>query len=675
MSAPFDRILALDHESTWGRTAGLGFSCQTMEEYLRDPRFKSWGLSYKEVALHVPAYKTARESAAAGDAHPIWIRGKDLPDWFASIDWSRTAVVAQNAAFDVSINAWHYGAHPAFVFDTLSMGRALHGVEAGNSLKRLAERYGLEPKGEGLASSENILDELPFAIEQELSTYCKHDTWLCEQLFKLMMPQFSKGELRLIDMTLQMYTNPRLLLDQNMLADALKEEQDKLARALELTGLPESALASNDQFADILRMMGVEPPTKVTPASKKKGTRVYAFAKSDALFQQLQNGDNEEVALLCDARLKVKSTQARTRAQRFLDISKRGPLPVPLAYYGAATGRWQALKGSFINLQNMKRGSALRRAIMAPDGFVVGVGDLSQIEPRVLAWLAGHDALLDIFRSGEDAYSLFGRGMFSIPNLSKETHPVLRQSSKSAMLGAGYQLGWAAFAAQLLVGFLGAPPKRYTKAEAKQLGVTGEYVAKFLSKQDFVDRMMDIPHVCTDEELLIHCVAAKKIIDLYRGASEPIVDFWDFLDQMIHRCLYGGEEVTYKCLTFKKGAIVLANGMELLYPDIRKKLDEKGRPNFVFGPKEETLYAGRVCNNVTQGTARIVMSDGMLRIQKYYPVVLTVHDELATLFPEGEGETLLPWMLRQMTKEPIYMPGIPLAADGGVHKRYGDAKQ
>jgi DNA polymerase len=672
MSAPFDRILALDHETAWGRAVDLGFSCQTMEEYLRDPRFKSWGLSYKEVDLHMPAFKTAQQSIDAGDAHPIWIRGKDLPDWFASIDWSRTAVVAQNAAFDVSINAWGYGAQPAFIFDTLSMGRALHGVEAGNSLKRLAERYGLEPKGDGLASSENILDELPFAIEQELSTYCKHDTWLCEQLFKLMVGRFPKSELRLIDMTLQMYTNPRLLLDQEMLSAALKEDQDALAAALALADVPEAALASNDQFADILRLMGVEPPTKT---SKTTGKTTYAFAKNDALFQQMQNGDNADVALLCDARIKVKSTQARTRAQRFLDIAKRGPLPVPLAYYGAATGRWQALKGSFINLQNMKRGSALRRAIMAPDGYEVGVGDLSQIEPRVLAWLAGHETLLDIFRSGEDAYSLFGRGMFSIPNLNKEEHPVLRQSAKSAMLGAGYQLGWAAFAAQLLVGFLGAPPKRYTKAEAKQLGVTGDYVARFLAKDDYVKRMMEIPHVCTDDELLIHCVAAKKIIDLYRSASEPIVDFWDFLDQMIRRCLAGSETVTYKCLTFKPGAIVLANGMELLYPDIKERLDERGRVQYVFGPKEEKLYAGRVCNNVTQGTARIVMSDGMLRVQKYYPVVLTVHDELATLFPEGEGKSLLPWMLRQMTKEPSYMPGIPLAAEGGVHKRYGDAKK
>jgi DNA polymerase I-like protein with 3'-5' exonuclease and polymerase domains len=77
---------------------------------------------------------------------------------------------------------------------------------------------------------------------------------------------------------------------------------------------------------------------------------------------------------------------------------------------------------------------------------------------------------------------------------------------------------------------------------------------------------------------------------------------------------------------------------------------------------------------VTQGLARIVMSDGMLRVHVRLPVKLTVHDELAALARKEDAAKALPWVLRQMTKEPAYMPGIPLAADGGVHERYGEAK-
>jgi DNA polymerase I-like protein with 3'-5' exonuclease and polymerase domains len=68
------------------------------------------------------------------------------------------------------------------------------------------------------------------------------------------------------------------------------------------------------------------------------------------------------------------------------------------------------------------------------------------------------------------------------------------------------------------------------------------------------------------------------------------------------------------------------------------------------------------------------MTDGMLRIQKRYPCVLTVHDEVVALVPEAEAEEAEAWVLAQMVKEPPYMPGIPLAAETGVAQRYGDAK-
>ena len=77
---------------------------------------------------------------------------------------------------------------------------------------------------------------------------------------------------------------------------------------------------------------------------------------------------------------------------------------------------------------------------------------------------------------------------------------------------------------------------------------------------------------------------------------------------------------------------------------------------------------------MTQAVARIVMTDGMLRVSNKYPVVGTVHDEQIVLVPDSEVAVAKTWVLAQMTMEPKYMPGIPLAADGGAHKRYGLAK-
>jgi hypothetical protein len=270
--------------------------------------------------------------------------------------------------------------------------------------------------------------------------------------------------------------------------------------------------------------------------------------------------------------------------------------------------------------------------------------------------------------------------MFNIPGLTKESHPDLRQSAKSALLGCGYGLGWASFAAQLLVGFLGAPPQRYDKAFAKKLGVNATYVQSFLDYKDNVEKMLDIPHTCTDEELLTHCVAAKKIIDIYRSTAYPVVGFWEMCSSLLVSALYEGHEHTYKCVTFKKEEIVLPSGMSLRYPNLRqvKEKDADGNRTgplqWVYGEDETKLYAGKITNNIVQGVARVVMTDGMLRVAKRYPVKGTVHDELIAVAPEAEAADAKTWVLAQMTMEPSYMPNIPLDADGGHHRRYGLAK-
>ena len=650
---PYKRILVVDFETAW-HSKEYTLSKMTTEEYVRDPRFKAWGLCWKEVG---------------DDSKGTWVRGKDIQAWADNIDWSTTAVLAHNAQFDVTILSWRYNARPCFIFDTLSMARALRGIEAGNSLAKLAQEFELPPKGQAVHNTDGMLESISFEVEQELAQYCRHDTWLCEQVFNRLIDGYPSKELRLIDLTLKMYTRPLLELDKQMLSEAIEEERTTREDLLQRLGVAEDALASNQKFADVLKALGVEPPTK---QSKTTGQETLALAKNDALFQALLNSDNESVALVCEARLRVKSTSERTRAQRFLDIANRGNLPVPLSYYGAATGRWTAAKGSAINMQNLKRGSFLRKAIMAPEGYVVVAGDLSQIEPRVLAWLAGYDGLLDIFRAGGDPYAAFGSQMFNIPGMTKDSHPVERQSAKSALLGAGYQLGWASFAAQLLTGFLGADPKRYTKDDAKQLNVTVQDVERFLTWEQNLEKMEKIPHTCTTLELAIHCLAAKAIIDRYRKTSAPVVEFWNLMAELIEYSLFRGKEHTYKCLTFRKEEIVLPSGMSLRYPGLAKK---DGEWTYDDGKKRSKLYAGKITNNVVQGTARCVMADGMLRVAKKYPLAGTVHDEVLAVVPQEEADSAKTWVLAQMTMEPKYLPGIPLAADGGAHRRYGVAKK
>lgn len=797
MSRPFKTLLTIDFETFWD-SKEYTLSKMTTEEYIRDKRFKPWGACIHE-------YGT--------DKITQWYHEFELPRVLATYDWSTTAVLAHNAQFDVSILEWRYGVHPCFIFDTLSMARALRGVEVGNSLAKLAEDFGLPAKGKAVHSTDG-LTELSSEIMSELVAYCMHDVFLCEEVFRRLSDGYPTRELRLIDITLKMYTRAQLQLDANMLTDALLEERETREGLLQRLGATDADLASNDRFAQLLRSIGCTPPTKKkrpTPKTPNPVGENYAFAKTDAMFQAMLNGDREDVALLCEARLKVKSTTERTRAQRFLDISQRGTLPVPLSYYGAITGRYTASKGSALNMQNLKRGSFLRKAIMAPAGQVIVVGDLSQIEPRVLAWLADYEDMLRIFRQGADPYAAFGAEMFNKPGMTKESDPSLRQSAKSALLGCfgpdtpvltnrgwipiesvqatdtvwdgaewvchqgvvpqgekdvltawgisatsdheiltergwvewsealtdrsllqqatflanlpvsdgsaasaterlnalkqrmltydiayagprnrytiltsagplvvhncGYGLGWASFASQLLVGFLGAPPVRYDVTFAKALGITAKDVEDFVAYEPNVMKMQEMAYTCTFKELVVHCVAAKAIIDKYRATATPVAALWKLLGDLIEYSLYGGTEYTHKCLTFRKEEIVLPSGMSMRYPDLRPEKDDKGKVQWTYGPDRTKLYGGKLANNITQGTARCVMTDGMVRVAPRYFVAGTVHDELLALAPEEDAAAAKTWVLAQMVVEPKYLPGIPLAADGGVHRRYGEAKQ
>jgi DNA polymerase len=144
--------------------------------------------------------------------------------------------LAHNAQFDVSILCWRYGACPSFILDSLSMARALRGVEVGNSLATLAEHYGLPPKGQAVHST-NGLAEITYEIEQEFAVYCEHDVELCAQIFRNLMGEVESGfpasELKLIDLTLKMFVFPTLELDKEMLNEAIEDEKKKREALLE----------------------------------------------------------------------------------------------------------------------------------------------------------------------------------------------------------------------------------------------------------------------------------------------------------------------------------------------------------------------------------------------------------------------------------------------------------
>ena len=390
-------IVTLDWETYYA--AGFGFKNLTTEEYIRHNDFEEIGVGIK-----------------IDDAPAYWLSGshEEIKKHLTELtDWSNSALLCHNTLFDGAILGWRFGIYPAFYLDTLCMARALHGVDAGGSLGALAERYQIGVKGDEVnnALGKRRADFSPAELAR-YGEYCKNDVELTHKLFHLMAPAFPGDEIKLIDMTLRMFIEPVFSVDDALLVQRLEdlkiEKNDLLATLKkDLECEDEEAvrkkLASNKQFAAILESLDppVIPPTKISPVT---GKETFALAKNDEGFIALSEHENPLVQQLCAVRLGTKSTLEESRITRFIETGKRnrGLLPIPLKYYGAHTGRWSG--SDKVNFQNLpsrdKKKKTLKNAVLPPDGCVVINCDSSQIEARVLAWLAGQDDVVKQFASG-----------------------------------------------------------------------------------------------------------------------------------------------------------------------------------------------------------------------------------------------------------------------------------
>lgn len=316
-------MLTIDFETYWDKDFSL--SKMTTESYIRAPQFEVIGVSIKK------------------DNGPIeWVSGDDqiIKQALLERGAQNDVCVAHNAAFDMAIMNWRYGIRPRVIVDTLSMSRPITGLSVGGSLRALGEYFGIGEKGTEVYNTQgkHRKDFTPEELER-YGRYCQQDVNLTYQLLQKLLPLSTAQEMYLIDLTIRMFTEPVLQLNSELLETHLeKVKADKQALLDSVAHGDRSAFMSNDKFAELLRAEGVEPPTKV---SEKTGKTAYAFAKTDAGFQALLDHPNERVQALASARLGLKSTLEETRTQAFLDIARRGPMPVMLNYYGAAnTGRF-----------------------------------------------------------------------------------------------------------------------------------------------------------------------------------------------------------------------------------------------------------------------------------------------------------------------------------------------
>jgi DNA polymerase len=595
-------ILTIDFETFYSRDFSLTKS--TTEEYVRSDLFEVIGVAVKE-----------------NDNDAVWFSGthEEIFNFLDGFDWANSFALAHNAVFDGAILTWRFNIEPMAWLDTLAMARATDGLEVGNSLAKLVDRYALGKKGT------EVLDALG-KRRQDFSSvdlnayggYCKNDVELTYKLFMVLVQRFSKSELQLISLTTKMFSEPVLQLDTPLLEQHLMQVQARKEKLLAQCVANKETLMSNPKLAELLIKMGVEPPMKESPAN---GKLTYAFAKNDEEFKALMEHPDERVQAIIAARLGTKSTLEETRTQRFISISLRGKMPVPLRYYAAHTGRWGG--DDKLNLQNLPRKSLLKDSIIAPKGYVLIDADSSQIEARIVAWISGQNDLVDAFERKEDVYKIMASAIYN--KAEKEIDSSERFVGKTTILGAGYGMGHTKFGIQL-----------------KTFGVE-----------------------IADEE-------ASRIISVYRQTYPHIPRLWKEANNAIEALrLQKTTTVGHQpqALSVTKAGFLLPSGLHLNYTDLQE--DDEG---YTYKSRRGRIkiYGGKVVENVCQALARCVIGEQMLKISRKYKVALTVHDAVMAVVKEEEKDEALAYIQECMTWRPSWAQTLPLACEIGVGKSYGE---
>lgn len=342
-----------------------------------------------------------------------------------------------------------------------------------------------------------------------------------------------------------------------------------------------------------------------------------------------------------------------------------------LVYHGASTGRWT---GSGIQPQNFPKGKlakdhplygvsmettwdtlmsktrppfdimealsyAIRGAITASPGHVLYVADYAAIEARVLLWLAGDEAALDIFRSGRDIYLEMASVIYGYP-CTKSDHPLERALGKVAVLGLGYQMG----------------------------------VGKF------VDTALVMGGVVIDEEM------SQQVVDAYRSKFYLVKEMWYATEEAATEATLTKRAVQNGYTTWQREGrflyCTLPSGRRLAYPDpeIRPKMTPWGdmRSQLTFmgvNPlnhqwQRQHTYGGSLVENITQATSRDLLAAALMRCEysDTYVPILSVHDEVLAEARVGTG--CVAEFEALMAECPTWAEGCPVAAEGWTGMRY-----
>lgn len=300
----------------------------------------------------------------------------------------------------------------------------------------------------------------------------------------------------------------------------------------------------------------------------------------------------------------------------------------------AAEGRYEDMEVLFGDLPFVFS-QLIRTAFIAPEGMTFAVSDFSAIEARVIAWLAGEQWRLDVFRQGGDIYCASASQMFHLPVEKHGINGHLRQKGKVAELALGYQGGFGAM---------------------KRMDTTGS-----------------IP----DDEIPI-------IIQNWREASPKICKLWYTMEAAAKTCIKERRPIKVQhdiVFSYEEGIlfIKLPSGRRIAYWDAKLQTMDDGREHITYaGVDQDTkkwgrqeTYGGKLVENVVQAIARDCLATDIMRVQeKGYDIVMHVHDEMIVEIPEDDAENAFRRISESMSTPIPWAPDLPLRGDGYITKHY-----
>ncbi len=572
-------------------------------------------------------------------------------------------VVCHNAAFDLFVLRHRYGLSVAHLTDTMLLSRLLDGTDVDHRLEAVAAHYGLPAKGR-LAFMSGVRHPTSAQMEA-LWQYATNDAVIAAGLAERMVPLAAARPIELwaIEHSIQMFVERPLSIDTTALQNTRLNLEHSIQAKVRAAGIGEPDIRSTKRFPGILAH-ALAATGRNLPVKPGKRGPIPAIAKGDPARAELLADHDPTVRALMEAKAAVSSAANSRSRLAYLDHAASvmgNRVALIHGYHKAGPGRYAG--GDGFNAQNLKKcdvgvgdddiAAGVRATLQAPAGKVLVAADASQIEVRILAFLAGQQDLHESFARGIDIYSEFatrhlGRPVrkptaADPPQLAAELR-VFRQIGKQAILGLGYRMG--------VDGFIHALKSKPALAPLLSSGELNE-------------------------------ATCARIVYGYREQYTGIKAFWDDSEKAALQAVRGTPTEVRGCrFSLENGTLYLRlpSGRRLVYTKPRIEpptyetisfLDRSGvrcqtlddRPRLFYGDGAR-LYGGLIVENIVQATARDLLLDVMFRVEAAgLPIVLHCHDSITVCVPAEQADAEAAFLISAWRQVPAWMNGLVLDAE------------